>query len=94
MEQEAIRLHLNLDDLYFGVLLASKRLNVRLRPELRGGENFDADEIVERTVREGDLDDPATLLGLLLEIRFHCLPESLLNSMLSTLTDRFWGMEP
>ncbi|RWR27258.1 DUF1998 domain-containing protein [Sinirhodobacter populi] len=93
-EQDAIRPHLNLDDLYFGVLLASKRLNVRLRPEMRGGENFDAEEVVDEAVHQDDLDDPSTLLSLLLEVRAHRPPESLLSSMLTTLTDRFWGMEP
>ena len=93
-EQDAIRPHLNLDDLYFGVLLASKRLNVRLRPEMRGGENFDAEEVVDEAVRQDELEDPSTLLSLLLEIRAHRPPESLLSSMLTTLTDRFWGMEP
>ncbi len=93
-EQDVIRSHLNLDDLYFGVLLASKRLNVRLRPEMRGDENFDAEEIVEQAVRDGDLDDSSALLSLLLGVRAHRPPESLLSSMLTTLTDRFWGMEP
>ncbi|XHB98865.1 DEAD/DEAH box helicase [Nitratireductor sp. ac15] len=93
-EQDAVRPHLNLDDLYFGVLLASKRLNVRLRPEMRGGENFDAEDVVDEAVHQDDLDDPSTLLSLLLEIRAHRPPESLLSSMLTTLTDRFWGMEP
>lgn len=93
-EQGAIRTHLNLDDLYFGVLLASKRLNVRLRPEMRSGENFDAEEVIDEAVHQDDLDDPSTLLSLLLEIRSHRPPESLLSSMLTTLTDRFWGMEP
>ncbi|WP_425063511.1 DEAD/DEAH box helicase [Pyruvatibacter mobilis] len=93
-EQDAIRPHLNLDDLYLGVLLASKRLNVRLRPEMRGGENFDAEEVVDEAVRQDELEDPSTLLSLLLEIRAHRPPESLLSSMLTTLTDRFWGMEP
>jgi len=92
-EQDAIRQFLNLDDLYFGVLLASKRLNVRLRPEMRGHENFEAQEIVEEALTHSDLSDPATLMSLLLEIRAHHPPESLLSSMLTTLTDRFWGME-
>ena len=92
--QDAIRPLLTLDDLYFGVLIASKQLNVRLRPEMRGDENFDAEEIVENALYEGDLDDPATLLSLIMEIRAHRPPEALLSSMLTTLTDRFWGMEP
>ena len=93
IEQESVRKHLNLDDLYLGVLLASNRLNVRLRPELHGSENFDAAEIVDRAVRDNNISDSASLMSLLLEIRSHRPPESLLSSMLSTLTDRFWGME-
>lgn len=92
-EQDAIRSHLNLDDLYFGVLLASQRLNVRLRPEMRADENFDAEEIVEEAYRESELEDPSTLLSLLMEIRAHRPAESLLSRMLTTLTDKFWGME-
>ena len=92
--QDSIRSYLNLDDLYLGVLLASQRLNVRLRPEMRGHENFDALEAVERATNTGALEDPTEILGLLLELRAHRPPESLLSSMLTTLTDRFWGMEP
>lgn len=92
-QRSAIRPHLNLDDLYLGVLLASKRLNVRLRPEMRSGENFDAEAVVGEAVNQDDFDEPSTLLSLLMEIRAHRPPESLLSSMLTTLTDRFWGME-
>ena len=92
--QDSIRPYLNLDDLYLGVLLASQRLNVRLRPEMRGHENFDALELVERAANAGALEDPTEILSLLLELRAHHPPESLLSSMLATLTDRFWGMEP
>ena len=93
-EQPSVQQHLSLDDLYFGVLLASKRLNVRLRPEMRGDENFDAEEIVRQAVQSSELDDQIQLLSRLLEIRSHRPPESLLSNMLNTLTDRFWGMEP
>ena len=92
-EQKSIRQNLSLDDLYLGVLLASKRLNVRLRPELGETENFDAAEIVERAVQDNDLDEPTALLNLLLKIRGQQPPESLLNNMLLTLTNRFFGME-
>ena len=93
MQQESIRQHLSLDDLYLGVLLASKRLDVRLRPELHKGENFDAAGIVERTVQDSAFDEPMALMNLLFEIRAHHPPESLLSSMLLTLTNRFLGME-
>ena len=92
--QDSIRPYLNLDDLYLGVLLASQQLNVRLRPEMRGHENFDALESVERAAKAGALEDPTEILRLLLKLRGQRPPESLLSSMLTTLTDRFWGMEP
>ena len=60
---------LNLDDLYLSVLLAAKRLNVRLRPEIKSGESFSADRIVESAVENGVLDDDAALLGLCMELR-------------------------
>lgn len=93
MDQDAVRPHLNLDDLYLGVLIASRRLNVRLRPEMRSDENFDAYEVVAQAIGDGELDDPSALLSLLLSARAHRPPEALLSSMLTTLTDRFWGME-
>ena len=93
-EQDAIRSLLSLNDLYFAVLLASKHLKVRLRPEMRENENFYAEEIVNSALCEGALDDPSTLFNLLIKIRQQRPPESLLNSMLMALTDRFWGMEP
>ena len=38
-----LRTRLSLEDLYLAVLLASKKLKVRLRPELKSGESFDAE---------------------------------------------------
>ncbi|ADJ29891.1 DEAD/DEAH box helicase [Nitrosococcus watsonii] len=93
-EQDVLKNHLSLDDLYFGALIASKRLNVRLRPEMHDHESFDAEVIVERAIKSGDLNNPMSLLDLLLDLRSHHPPHSLLSSMLTTLTDRFWGMEP
>ena len=92
-KQESLGELLSLDDLYFGVLLASEWHKVRLLPELHNIENFEAAEIVERAVIDGDLDDPATLRERLRKVRNRPPPGSLLNSMLSTLTDRYWGME-
>lgn len=93
-KQNILTNYLNLNDLYFGVLLASKRCNVRLRPEIDKDENFNAPELVENAIRNGNLDDPAELFSLLIDLREHKPPRSLLSSMLTTLTDRFWGMEP
>ena len=93
LEQDALRPHLGLDDLYLGVLLASQSLNVRLRPELHAHESFEAEDIIEAAIRDGDLDDPTSLLTILLDLRAHRPPEALLGSMLTTLSDRFYGME-
>ena len=93
MKQDAIRQHLNLDDLYFGVLLASRRLNVRLLPGMGDYEDFEAEDILGRAIRDGDLDNPIALMELLMDMRSLQPPESLLRNMLSTLTDRYLGME-
>ena len=84
---------LNLDDLYLSVLLAAKRLNVRLRPEIKSGESFSADRIVESAVENGVLDDDAALLGLCMELRSERPPEALLDNVVTTVRDRFLGFE-
>ena len=93
-DQNPLRPFLNLDDLFLGVLLASKELKVRLRPELHAHESFEAEELVEKAVAAGDQKDPTKLLTLLLDLRSKKPPVSLLSSMLTTLSDRFYGMEP
>ena len=47
---------LSLDDLYLAILLASKKLSVRLRPELKAAETFAAEDTVELAVQEGSAD--------------------------------------
>ena len=56
--------NLGLDDLYLAVLLASKELNVRLRPEMKPGESFTADAIVEKAVQSGQIENETGLLTL------------------------------
>lgn len=93
-DQAALGPFLNLDDLYLGVLIASQELNVRLRPELHFNENFiEAEEIVEKAIDAKDREDPMKLLQLLMGLRAKRPPEALLSSMLTTLSDRFYGME-
>ena len=71
--------NLSLDDLYLAVLLASKELNVRLRPETRDGESFAADLIVEKAFRDGETKNEAGLSNLCLELRSERPPEALLR---------------
>ena len=85
--------HLSLEDLYLAVLLASKKLNVRLRPETKSGESFSADLIVEKAFRDGKIEDDAELLALCLDIRSHRPPEALLDDIITTVLDRFLGLE-
>lgn len=80
---------LSLDDLYFAVLLASKKLNVRLRPEKKSGESFEAARVVE----QGETENDAKLLPLLVQLRSGRPPEALLDSIITTVRDRFLGFE-
>ncbi len=88
-----LRPNLNLEDLYLAVLLASKELNVRLRPELKPGESFGAEAIVERAVRAKETEDDAGLLNLCMELRNERPPEALLDNIITTIQDRFRGFE-
>lgn len=84
---------LSLEDLYLAVLLASKILGVRLRPELKSGEGFGAEDIVETAVRDGAIDSDAGLQFLWMKMRNERPPESLLDVIVKTVQDRFLGLE-
>lgn len=85
--------NLNLNDLYLAVLLAAHTLHVRLRPELKSGESFNADRIVRNAFDSGQLDDGG-LAGLCMQIRSERPPEALLEQIVTTVQDRFLGFEP
>ena len=85
--------NLNLEDLYLAVLLASKKLGVRLRPEVKGGESFAAETVVEKAINEGDTESEAGLLNLCMEMRNERPPEALLDNVITTVQDRFLGFE-
>ncbi len=84
---------LNLDDLYLSVLLGSRGLGVRLRPELKTGESFAADASVDAAVKDGALDDPMKLQMLWMEVRNETPPEALLDDIVKTVRDRHLGLE-
>lgn len=84
---------LSLDDLYFAALLASKGLGVRLRPELKVGENFAADAAIELGVQAGALDDPTQFMMLWMKNRGDRPPEGLLDDIVKTVRDRHLGLE-
>jgi len=88
-----IRPLLSLDDLYLAILLASKKLSVRLRPELKAAETFAAEETVEFAVSEGSADTDNGLLFLLTKMRSENPPQALLEDIITTVQDPFLGLE-
>lgn len=85
---------LSLEDLYFSVLLASNKLKVRLRPETGEAESFDAELKIEKAVTAGETETDAGLEDLYMEFLHERPPESLLGSIVTTVGDRFLGLEP
>ncbi len=83
----------SLEDLYLGVLIAAKDMGVRLRPELKVGESFQDEQIVEEAVRSGVLTRDTDLLQLLVRLRASAPPESLLRAITKSLADRYYGLE-
>jgi ATP-dependent helicase YprA (DUF1998 family) len=88
-----VRPLLSLEDLYLGLLIAAKQLGVRLRPELKVGETFQDEDVVEQAVQSGAITREMDLLQLLLRLRASAPPESLLRGISNTLVDRYYGLE-
>jgi len=84
---------LSLEDLYLGVLIAAKQMGVRLRPELKVGESFQDENIVDDAVKSGTLTKDTELLQLLVRLRGSAPPESLLRAITKPLADRYYGLE-
>ncbi len=76
---------LSLDDLYLGILVAAKNMNVRLRPELKDGEAFQVDSVLEST---------ENLFILWSKFRTRTPPEALLRAIIDVLTNRNYGIVP
>jgi hypothetical protein len=92
-QHPTIQTMLSLDDLYLSVLLASRGLGVRLRPEMKAGESFAADATVEAAVRDGAFDNAMRLQMLWMEVRNETPPEALLDDIVKTVRDRYLGLE-
>jgi ATP-dependent helicase YprA (DUF1998 family) len=84
---------LSLDDLYMAVLLASAKLSVRLRPELKPAENFAAAETVQLALDDGSTDSDLGMLYLVMKIRSDTPPQALLEDLITTISDPFLGFE-
>jgi ATP-dependent helicase YprA (DUF1998 family) len=90
---EALKDDISLNDLFLAVLLASKSLTVRLRPELKDGETFTAEDIVEAAVADGSATTDTGLLRLVMRLRSNRAPQALLESIFTTTQDPFLGLE-
>ena len=84
---------LSLEDLYLGVLVAAQVMGVRLRPELKEGESFREQRIVQEAGEKGHLESDEGLNNLLWRVRNPRPPESLLRAITKSVTDRYYGLE-
>ena len=89
----ALKMLLSLEDLYLAILLASKTLGVRLRPELKSTEGLGGENVVETAVKNGEADTDAGLFALCMEMRTERAPEALLDNIINTVQNRFLGLE-
>lgn len=86
--------HLSLDDVYLAILLASNYFGVRLRPEVKSGENFyTIDEQIKSDIDKGYLTNDSHFFNrIFLKTRNERAPESLLKDIVNTVYDRFLGL--
>lgn len=89
----AVASNLSLESLYSAVLIAAKDLGVRLRPELKAGESFHDDNVVEEAVKGGALSKDIELLQLFMRLKDSAPPESLLRAIMTPVVDRYYGLE-
>ena len=84
---------LNLEYLYLAVLLAAQQLGIRLRPALRASEPFTEMAEVKRAIENGAPDDDLILLNIAQDVLLSNPPHALLRAIVTTITDRFYGLE-
>lgn len=82
-----------LQDAYFATLLAARSLSVRLRPELKSGESFDAYFKIGAAIGSDAVIDDETLVELYDEYHEAEAPDALLEELLGVIQDRYIGLE-
>jgi ATP-dependent helicase YprA (DUF1998 family) len=83
----------SLQDAYFATLLAARNLSVRLRPELKSGESFDAYFKIGAAIDSNGVIDDETLVELYDEYHEAEAPDAFLEELLSVIQDRYIGLE-
>ena len=66
---------------------------MRLRPEKKESESFEAERIVRHAIDSGQTNGDEGLAGLCMQIRSERPPEALLEQIVTTVQDRFLGFE-
>lgn len=84
---------ISLQDSYFATLLAARCLSVRLRPELKKGESFDAYLKMGSKIKPGCSIEDSILVNVYEEYHSRKPPASMLDELISVLEDRFVGLE-
>jgi ATP-dependent helicase YprA (DUF1998 family) len=87
-----LRQTLSLEEVYLAVVLASRALGVRLRPEMRSGETF-SESIVDEAIKDGALEDDIKLVNLRMEFVHETPPSALLDDIVKTVRDKHLGLE-
>ncbi len=93
LRSETLSKNLNLSQAYFAVLLAAAEMGIRLRPPLTGSESFIGASEVRDAVERGALQDDQELLLVQGRVNSTNPPESILDAIISCITDRYYGLE-
>lgn len=89
----ALAKRISLQDSYFAILLAARCLSVRIRPELKSGESFDAYAKVGGKIHGGGSVDEDVLGDLYEDHHNSKAPASMLDELVSVVEDRYIGLE-
>jgi Lhr-like helicase len=91
-QHSALQRKVVLEDAYLAVLLAARICEIRLRPELKSGESLQLQRDLDQ-ISPDELGDPEVLDDLLAEARNGSPPSALLKGLVSTITDRWTGLQ-
>ncbi|MGF9566946.1 DEAD/DEAH box helicase [Neorhizobium sp. BT27B] len=91
-QSEMLRPNLSLEDLYLAVMISSRELGIRLRPEMRSGETF-AETVIDDAIGNGALKDEMQLFRLQSDFFHETPPSGLLDDIVKTVRDPHLGLE-
>ncbi len=92
-QHDLLRTRVGLEDLHLAVMLAARRCDIRLRPELKAGESIQLQRDLDALKEDGKLDDADALAYLIDEAKSQTPPVSLLRGILATVNDKWTGLQ-